>query len=446
MRRIAGLTLLIGAFLDARVADACSCLPAQSACAAYWQADAMFAGTVVDIQPAPAGAPERLAVRFTVDQPGRGTVGDSAVIYATPQDGINCGYTFRVGERYVVRAHSATGGSLTTSMCSGTRRAAEAPEDIAFLTQVTSPPRGGRVFGQVRRVENPSLAPEDFDRGPVPGARLHLFGDVASREATTAADGIYDFDDLPFGEYRLSFTPPPGVGLPGPPLPPDERVSPGPWVVTVKNPSECVERQFRVQSIAQVTGRLLAPDGSPAADQRVDLVAVSQADRVAQTIPHVSAWTDADGRYTFAFIAPGQYFVGISLANPPSATRIDRRAYYPGVSALEDATIVTVSEPGARVELQPFRLPAQPAERIVEGIVLWPDGRPASGARITLHGATSEGLTTPDGRFRYVLPYGARYSITVAINTPTGETAYSIPTTIDRDDRGSRIEIRLRTP
>jgi len=55
-------------------------------------------------------------------------------------------------------------------------------------------------------------------------------------------------------------------------------------------------------------------------------------------------------------------------------------------------------------------------------------------------------LTTPDGRFRYVLPYGARYSITVAINTPTGETAYSIPTTIDRDDRGSRIEIRLRTP
>jgi len=107
---------------------------------------------------------------------------------------------------------------------------------------------------------------------------------------------------------------------------------------------------------------------------------------------------------------------------------------------------VTVSEPGARVELQPFRLPAQPAERIVEGIVLWPDGRPASGARITLHGATSEGLTTPDGRFRYVLPYGARYSITVAINTPTGETAYSIPTTIDRDDRGSRIEIRLRTP
>jgi hypothetical protein len=446
MRRIAGLTLLIGAFLDARVANACSCLPAQSACAAYWQADAMFAGTVVDIQPAPSGAPERLAVRFTVDQPGRGTVGNSAVIYATPQDGINCGYTFRVGERYVVRAHSATGGSLTTSMCSGTRRVSEAPEDIAFLKQVTGTPRGGRVFGQVRLVENPSLAPEDFDRGPVSGARLRLFNDVASRETVTATDGVYDFDNLPFGEYRLSFAPPPGVGLPGPPLPPDERVSPGPWMVTVSNPSECVERPFRVQSTAQLTGRLLAPDGSPAADHRVDLVAVSQANRVEQTIPHVSAWTNADGRYTFAFIAQGQYVVGINLADPPAYTRIDRRVYYPGVSALEDATIVTVSEPGARVELQPFRVPAPPTERIVEGIVLWPDGRPAAGARITLHGATSEGVTTPDGRFRYVLPYGARYSITVAINTPNGETAYSIPTTIDRDDRGSRIEIRLRTP
>ena len=114
--------------------------------------------------------------------------------------------------------------------------------------------------------------------------------------------------------------------------------------------------------------------------------------------------------------------------------------------ALTNATTVTVNEPDARVELQAFRLPAQPTERVVEGIVLWPGGRAAAGgAGITLIGATSERMTTPDGRFRYVLPYGAQYTITVGIGTPNG-SAYSSPTTIGRDDRDSRIEIRLRLP
>jgi hypothetical protein len=443
MGRIAILTLLVAATVDVRAVDACSCGPMRAACAAYWQLDAMFVGTVVAIEPAPAGAPGSMAVRFTVDQRGRGITGDSAVLYVTPQNGGNCGYTFRVGETYVVRAHAGTGGLLTTSMCSGTRLASQAADDIAFLREVTRAPRGGRVFGQVRLVEDYGLMPEGADRGPVGGARIRLTGARTTREIVTGADGMFDIRDLPAGAYQLAFMPPPGVGLPGPPLPREERVSPGPWPLTLINPSECAETTFRVRTDSQLTGRLLAPDGSPAADERVDLVAVAQASSVGREIPHVSARTDSDGRYTFAFVAPGQYLIGINLANPPAATRVDRRAYYPGSADVAGATAVTVIGRGARVELAPFRLPTPASERVIQGVVLWPDGRPAAGATVTLLGATSEHMTTEDGRFRYILPYGGQYVITASIRAPQGQ-AYSIRSIVDREARDATIEMRLR--
>jgi hypothetical protein len=85
-----------------------------------------------------------------------------------------------------------------------------------------------------------------------------LHRDVTDAEAVTAADGVYDFDDLPIGDDQLTFTPPQGVGLPGPPLPPDERVPPGPYAVSVLNPWECVERDFRVRTDAQPRGKAAA--------------------------------------------------------------------------------------------------------------------------------------------------------------------------------------------
>lgn len=160
---------------------------------------------------------------------------------SVPQNGSNCGYTFHLGERYVVYAYATPGGQLTTNMCSGTKLAVDAAADLAFLKEIgTGKPRGVRVFGHVRRVEDDLTSSGSRNYGGVAGARVHVAGAGASREGTTGDDGNYDFRDLPPGTYKVTVTPPKGLGLSGPPLPPAQH-HPRESTVTLTNPSECAE-------------------------------------------------------------------------------------------------------------------------------------------------------------------------------------------------------------
>ena len=182
-----------------------------------------------------------------------------------PQNGANCGYTFTLGQRYFVYAQRTPGGELTTGMCSGNKLAAAAAVDLAFLKEVTGPPRGVRVFGHVRRVEYHLVTFDSRDYGGVASARVQPVGDRVSREAATGSDGDYDFRGLPAGTYNVTVTPPKGLALAGPPLPRDDHHPPPPWSVTLTNPSECAEVWTRPRTDAQVSGVLLNADGRPTA-------------------------------------------------------------------------------------------------------------------------------------------------------------------------------------
>ena len=192
-------------------------------CAQSWHFEAVFAGTVVNIRPMP-DTPGVMRVSFNVDARGRGVGSDTVEIVSAVQNGSNCGFTFRLGERYIVYGHTDPSGQLATNMCTGTRLASQAAADIAFIQEVTSRPKGGvRVFGQVRRVEHDLTSPNTRrDNGGVAGARVDLTGDRASRSGVTAPDGRLDSNDLPAGTYRLSVAPPEGLAFAGPPLPPAE--------------------------------------------------------------------------------------------------------------------------------------------------------------------------------------------------------------------------------
>jgi hypothetical protein len=349
MRTVLFTVLLVGV-VNVAPADACKCTSPSAPCAEYWQVAAVFAGTAREIRP----VPDRqgvMAVRFDVDRRGRGVNSASVVVESEPQNGGNCGFTFRVGVRYVVYAQATPGGQLTTSMCSGTKPVTAAATDLAFLDEVTGSPRGVRVFGRVRRMEYELISFNRAEHG-VAGARVRVTGEGTSREATTPPDGTYDFRDLPPGTYTLRVTPPKGLAFAGPPLPRREHY-PSMRPFTLTNPSECVESWPWLLTDAQITGVLLNADGRPAAGKAIDLIAAANASRADKLIPHVSVRTDADGRFTFAFIAPGKYLVGVNLKNPPRPSQLDRRSYHPGVATPAQATVVTVV-PESRVRLTPF--------------------------------------------------------------------------------------------
>lgn len=443
--RLAILVVLGWGSVGVAPADACSCAKLKAPCAEYWGVSAMFAGTVRDIRPVPE-RPGTLAIHFEIYQRDPRVNSDRLVVESEPQNGGNCGYTFAVGERYVVYARRAVGGQLTTNMC-GTKRASAAAIDLAFLKEIAGPPRGVRVFGHVRRLEYDLVSFSTRDYGGVAAARVQVVGDGVALQATTGPDGSYDFRDLPAGTYRVTVTPPKGLALAGHPLPREDHHPPPPWSVTLTNPSECAEVWTWPRTDAQISGVLLKPDGQPADEEEIDLIAVANATRRDKQIPHVSVRTDGDGRYTFAFIPPGRYLVGVNLKNPPPASQVDHRSYHPGVMTPANATVVAIAA-GSRVQLTPLQLPERPRERRISGTVVWSDGMPAPDAQLTLTGARPARVPLDAaGRFSVTLPLGAQFTLTAqASRTVDGRRVmgHSPYRRIGRQDRDADITLVLK--
>jgi hypothetical protein len=407
---------------------------------------AVFVGTVRDIQPVD-GSPFRKLISFDVEQAGRGIAGKRVTVESGVQTGASCGFTFQLGQRYVVYGRGSA-AKLTTDMCAGTKLAAEAAEDLAFLKELAGPARGVRIFGTVRRIESDLRSFSEQDFGAARGARIEARGARGSHAATVGADGRFDMRDLPPGTYNVTISLPTGLALAGPPLPPEEHAITS-FNVTLLNPCECSEVWFRPKTDSRISGVVLEADGRPADAQTVDLIAVQNAASADKLVPHVSTRADQNGRFTFAYVASGTYLLGVNLKDPQSGRRLDRRSYHPGVTSVGAATVVRV-EAGGRIQLEPFRLAQWPQTRRISGVVLRIDGAPAPDARLELHGARTEVVKLDaDGRFVLSLPYGARYVLRAQSGRfVTGRmlTEISNRTTIDRDDRDGDITIVLRAP
>jgi hypothetical protein len=130
------LALTLG-FSAADVALACSCAPLPPPQEARDQATAVFTGTVVSITPDATG--NYNLVRFQLDRVWKGAKCRELVV-STGLSDLNCGYTFQVGQTYLVYAYednSVRGARLNTNLCSRTRPVAEANEDLSALGEPT---------------------------------------------------------------------------------------------------------------------------------------------------------------------------------------------------------------------------------------------------------------------------------------------------------------------
>jgi hypothetical protein len=134
--------------LSPRAADACSCLNSGMACTAAWRADAVFVGHVVSIE---SSSPGGRIVGLAVVEAFRGFQ-LSQVTLVTGYSGADCGYPFQMGESYLVYAHRSPTGELSTSICSRTRPAANASDDLAYLRSLAAIKPGtlARVPGRVQ--------------------------------------------------------------------------------------------------------------------------------------------------------------------------------------------------------------------------------------------------------------------------------------------------------
>ncbi len=137
VRRVVMIVLIALVVLtaDARCAWACSCaLPSATPLEARDGGAAVFAGHVTNVSiPDPNSyTPFRsVAVTVAVSQVWEGDVG-STIVIGTSRDGASCGYTFVVGQEYLLYAFEYE-GELVTGMCGRTRPLADAQDDLAVL-------------------------------------------------------------------------------------------------------------------------------------------------------------------------------------------------------------------------------------------------------------------------------------------------------------------------
>ncbi|HEV2663887.1 MAG TPA: hypothetical protein VG324_03205, partial [Blastocatellia bacterium] len=163
------LLILISVAAFEETGLACSCAGSEGPSAAYRSAKAVFLGSAVERTPQTrkigvypvsgknAGKREEIevegySVTFEIEETFKGLKGKSVKI-ATDAGGGSCGYYFEVGKEYLVYAYGASEDSLRTNICTRTRSASKAQDDLGLLRAMKDGVFETRIFGVVEKME-----------------------------------------------------------------------------------------------------------------------------------------------------------------------------------------------------------------------------------------------------------------------------------------------------
>ena len=123
----------------------------------------------------------------------------------------NCGYDFQSGETYLVYANYDEGAanSLSTDICTRTRRLSEAGDDLTYLFFYKDQPASAEVEGfattdELYRMTFDRLHDPQTMKSPVSGAIIELQSAHLTRFTETGRNGRFVFDGVPEGDYKLS--------------------------------------------------------------------------------------------------------------------------------------------------------------------------------------------------------------------------------------------------
>lgn len=182
----------------------------------------------------------------------------------------------------------------------------------------------------------------------------------------------------PAGEYRVGGLPPGNFKVK---LLLSERLyafPPSPEVTT--HDKGCTRLDFSVVRNGRIEGYIRKPAGGPASRVRIE---VFRSPRPAGERPEGVRWTESapDGRFEFQGLDPGQYYLGTGTVDVTQPKQPYVTLFFPGVLDHSAARSFQVGE-GERITGVDWTLPPLPEERQVRGIVVWPDGHPAAGAKV----------------------------------------------------------------
>lgn len=330
----------------------------------------VFLGTVLSVTDLPLTDEDKFLsgrkIRIQVDESFGGVPAEARELEVLTGYGHgDCGIEFEPGDRYLVKATTKDDGQLHTGECHGTRTAESAAPEIRVLRRQQAGQQMPVIVGQIRRSQRGFRNPYDWQPGAVlAGTRVRLESAGAPpHQKSSDADGIFEFFDVPVGQYKLTFDTPFGTE-------PDGLNS-----LEVSG-SVCQLHHLEVLDSASIQGRLLDPAGKIVRNVRVHILPAN-----AQTpLPDDNTYSetpDKSGVFNFTKIPPGRY---ILLVNPKDEQDPDlpySRTYYPGVAEMESARVITV-HPGEKITNADIHLKETFTPRQLTVHVTWADGTPVT--------------------------------------------------------------------
>lgn len=390
--------LVFGAALNQAKAHYCA---PPFPCKKYWEAQAVFTGTVTKAFLNKTQQDQLHKVIVHVDEAFKGRFKAGEDVELVDNSEYRESEHFQKGEKYFIYAIGSyvepgryagvricydaspcvgdQAGTLYAGLaiCSATKPLAYAAADIEYARNVQAG-QGGMIFGRVSANGGPaantvnSLVRDESDS--VVGRTVSVTSAEGRRyEAQTDNRGWFEIKRLPASTYALALDLPQGFHpLPG---------------RSVKlEPNRCQVEYLSIfsEQFAQLSGKLLDAQNRPRAHDGVFLV---PADKAAQVDgrdyqQYEYARVDENGGYRFNAVPPGRYAL---VANPEGAEESDPYVteYFGGGTRPEQATILELGA-GQRRDIGDFRLAAKAALAQAQGAVSWADGRPAAKTRVRL--------------------------------------------------------------
>src|SRR5260370_27078227 len=132
----------------------CTCIEYDvPVCAAYWRADAVFAGQLVDMTAVEKKSDNEMPtgmLHFIVEQPFRGVAGDRVDVETL--HGTSCDMKFEKGERYLIYAsREKDSNKLFAGPCTRTEDLKYADDDLHYIRAVTQQGANESILGRLLR-------------------------------------------------------------------------------------------------------------------------------------------------------------------------------------------------------------------------------------------------------------------------------------------------------
>jgi hypothetical protein len=366
--------ILFALSFASQTVHACSCGSANAPCISFGSAQAVFVGTVlskrVDEQTRPTdrGNINRnpIGFRFAVEQSYRGAAGPEIEIF-TGRGGGDCGYDFKIGQRYLVYAY-LDGDKLTTYICTSTKLFGTAAEDLAFLATLSSPSQGVTIFGTITHGE----AETEYSSSDI---FITIEGASPLQKIRPDAEGGFRVGGLPAGKYKVTLH-----------LPDTLSAWQSEQQIEVLDRG-CAFIGWNVRNNGRVSGRVLNTGGEGVARIAVQLI---KPDVDPLQAIGLGRATDASGNFSLSEVPKGRYIISVNYnryPNPNDPTIIYPPSFYPGVVDQEQAQVITVGT-GEKLENLEIRLSPTRAVSVLTGVIVWSDGSPVVDAQLSVMDVT----------------------------------------------------------